>query len=135
MGLQVFLQSLHHGEDWPVPTADILRCFDGCPTTTGDGSLDLVFALDDSCTIYLDTDADTNTGIMVSRPCGNRKLYESLYAVMKLAHFILIVPGSDGFLVVDQQTLDHVPDEVVASLGEPVVLGSLADFLAWWSVE
>lgn len=128
MGQEVFLQSLQETQDHPVATSDILRCFAGFIVATDDRWIDLEFGHEGSCSVYFDTTAETNTGIMVGRPCGCRSLYECLFAVMQLGNFVQIVPGANDIVVVNEEAIPHLPPD----MGTPTVTKTLEEYIAWW---
>lgn len=128
MSLDVFLQSFENGNPQGVATTDIVECAREFITEQAETYLELVFGPADSCTLYLDTNEPTVSGITVNRPCGDRRLANVLFRIMQLGNFVLYVPGEDRPLVVHPGTTKHLPDELIEAVGEPIVVTTVEEF-------
>ena len=62
--------------------------------------------------------------LCVSRPCSDRRLFDSLAAVLKLGAVVLYFPGGPSPLVADEAVVADLPPDMVESLGTPVCVGS-----------
>jgi len=129
MGANIFLQAHVDGGSQEIPTKDVLDCFSGFIAAQEDTFIEVVFANDDSCTIFMDTTASTIDSLMVSRPCSEDVLGPCLFRVMKLGNFVLFAPGLDGFIASNEEVIGHMPDGMAEDLGEARIASDLASFM------
>jgi hypothetical protein len=77
--------------------------------------------------VYSETSGDDDSLIhhlSVERPCGDRRLWDSLAAVLKLGSVVLYFPGGPSPLVAAESVIADLPPDMVESLGTPVRVGS-----------
>lgn len=129
MSVDVFVQAFLNGQPQAVPTADVLACFEGFITKRHDSYFDVEFGPADSSTVFFDTTAPTTDGLMINRPCGDRRLSECLFRVMRLGNFIVFVPGEDAPWVLSEATVVHLPADMLECLGPPIVAPDLESFV------
>jgi hypothetical protein len=67
--------------------------------------------------------------LCVVRPSADKRLWESLAAIMKLGNVVLYFPGDAPPLVADNFVLQQLPQEMVDALGKPVVIRNGKDIL------
>ncbi|TDX00632.1 hypothetical protein [Dinghuibacter silviterrae] len=128
MSYEYFLQAHVKGAPQGIPTERILEVFKDYIVAKEETFIDLEFSEGNSCSIYLETEEPNNSGFMISRPCGD-KLGECLYAVMLLGNFVFFEPDGFQMIVVAPDVEAHLPEDMVASLGKPVVATDLKSFL------
>ena len=128
MGLDVFVYCYTNGEPAAVSTEAVLRCFSGFIASQAADGVDLEFGPADSCVAYFDTTGSTTSGFLLSRPRGDRRLGECLYAVMQLGHFSLLIPGEEGVIVSSAAAVQHMPHDMLQELGGARVPKDLDDF-------
>jgi hypothetical protein len=59
----------------------------------------------------------------VERPCGDPRLWNAVYEVLKIGEVVLFFPG--GPLIVAKENADRtLPEEMVEGMGEPVSVES-----------
>jgi hypothetical protein len=129
MGHDIFLQAHVQGGSQNIPTSEVLACFSRFITAKEDVSIELQFTEVDSCTIYLETTSPNIDNLMVSRPCGDRKLAECLFRVMQLGNFVLFEPDCDRFIVLRAEVIAHLPEGMAESLGEARVAPDIESFI------
>lgn len=134
MSAETFIQAFENGEPQPIKTKDILECFDGVISDRRADSIDVTFGPQDDSTIYFEVESDEDTGVMVSRPCGDPGLARCLYRLMRLGNCVLFTPEEEGCIVVSSEAADHMPDDMKEYLGEAQVAADEATFVAMYSV-
>lgn len=85
-----------------------------------------------SCDIALTSlpsDAALVTSMTIVRPCGDMRLWESLLKVMQLGPIILYCPGDSVPLATSARVGDHMPPDMVETLGRPRVVTSAQDIV------
>lgn len=128
MSYEYFLQAHLHREAQEVPTERILSIFSDYIIVKDKTFIDVRFDESNSCTVFMDTEEAYNTGLMVSRPCGGR-LGDCFYAVMQLGNFVFYEPDGVHVIVVNAEVIAHMPEDMIAALGTPVVGETLDQFL------
>jgi hypothetical protein len=128
MSVDVFLQAFERGEPQAIPTNEILKCLAPFVEKKSEDFVDVSFGPQDSCTFYLDTTDATVGGLTVNRPCGDRKLADVLFQIMRLGNFVLFVPGEERPIVLTGETPLHLPEDLLEALGEPVVTSDVVAF-------
>jgi hypothetical protein len=128
MSVDVFLQAFERGEPQAIPTSGILKCLAPFVEKKTEDFVDVSFGPQASCTFYFDTNEDTVEGLNVNRPCGDPKLADVLFQIMKLGNFVLFVPGEEQPIVLTAETTPHLPEDLLDALGEPIVTGDVVAF-------
>lgn len=129
MSYEYFLQAHLNQDLQEIPTESILAIFKKYITAREDSYIDLEFEEGNSCTIYMDTTSSTITGFMISRPCYSRRLGECLYEVMLLGNFVFYEPEGKTPIITNPATEEHLPIDMVESLGNPTIGKSKESFL------
>jgi hypothetical protein len=79
-----------------------------------------------SCDIdvgLLPNGSDRLTSLCVHRPCGDMRLWKSLYAILNMGSVVLFFPGGPPILA-EGISPEGLPREMVDSIGEPVFVDS-----------
>ena len=118
MGRDVFLQAYIGGGSQEIATRDVLACFSDYVTHMNKTFVDVRFTGADSCTIFVDTTSPSIDTLMVSRPCRDARLAHCLFRVMRLGNFVLFEPGSDRFIALRDEVIEHLPEGMAEGLGE-----------------
>jgi len=129
MSYEYFLQAHLYQDSQEISTESILTVFRKYIIAKDETYIDLQFDEENSCTIYIDTNDTTVSGFMVSRPCGSKQLGECLYQIMQLGNFVFFEPDGKQPLLVDAATENHLPEDMIESLGKPALAKSLDEFL------
>jgi hypothetical protein len=132
MSYEYFLQAHIDQGSQEISTERILSIFREYIVAGGDTYIDLRFDERNSCTIYLDVSEPTVSGFMVSRPCGG-KLGDCLYEVMQLGNFVFFEPEGKHMIAARAFSATHLPEDMVETLGEPVLGETRESFLALYS--
>lgn len=128
MSHDLFIQAHENGEDQPLKTADVLDCFKGFIESVDELSVRIRFSPEQSSTLFLEAKVETNSGLMINRPCTDNRLVDCLYTVMKLGNCVYYEPGRDYLVVLREATLAHLPEGMADSFGEPRIASSAEEF-------
>jgi hypothetical protein len=89
MSHDIFVQAHLNGGWQQIPTDEMLECFAPFIELKEDTFVDLEFSDVDSSTLYFHANEPTCTGFMLSHPCGDERLFECVFQVMRLGNFVL----------------------------------------------
>jgi hypothetical protein len=84
-----------------------------------------------SCDIYAGLLKDNRERLgdfMVSRPCGDMRLWEALFSILNMGSVVIFWPGSPPVLAAGTNA-DSLPDGMVEGLGQPVYVHSGSELL------
>jgi hypothetical protein len=83
------------------------------------------------CDVYLSLDGGGAMlqGLSINRPCGDLRLWDALAAILALGNVVLYFPGCKAPLVANSDARQHLPVDMIAALGEPVIVRSGAEIL------
>lgn len=132
MSYEYFLQAHLHGQDQPIATARIVEVFAPYITQREETFIELEFDDSNSCTIYLDQESPTTSQITISRPCADQRLGACLYEVMQLGNFVFFEPDGTHPILLTQGSLEHIPSDMIDSLGDPVIARNKEEFLEFY---
>lgn len=80
-----------------------------------------------SSDIYLASDDESLKCLKVSRPAGNRQLWEALLTVLEMGQVVMFWPGSPP-LVAREINASDLPEGMREALGEPVFISQPEQF-------
>jgi hypothetical protein len=123
MSFELFVQCFDHGEFGSFPREIVERLFGPFVIRRDSEWIDIEYDAQNSATIYMSADAGLD-GFMVHRPCGDRRLYEALLAILRSGNLVMYWPGDGPALIGQPETARHLPQDLIDTLGEPVVVGS-----------
>jgi hypothetical protein len=123
MSYTVFISAFRDGSPLPFPVAPVREAFE--PHISGGDSTSWRLRYDDlnSSDVYLhfvDGSSTEITGLSVHRPCGDRRLWDALAAVLRLGPVVLYADFAP--LIFEHATAAHLPKEMVEALGSPVCI-------------
>ncbi|MBW8684361.1 hypothetical protein [Chitinophaga rhizophila] len=132
MSYDYFLQAHLHSGSEMIATEKILAIFEIYVVAKDSSYIDLRFDDDSTCTIYMDIDAPYNDGLVVNRPCSGQ-LAECLYQVMQLGNFVFFEPDGIHMIIIDAAVEQHLPEDMIDTLGKPVVADTFDSFLGLYN--
>ncbi len=127
MSFDVYLQSFHRGEFAGIPRQRIRDAFGEHLTETELDYWQLRYDDANSCDLNLtthDTDVSMVRGFTVHRPCADQRLWDALASILTLGDIVLYFPSGRAPLVARSTVTQHLPPDMVESLGQPVVVTS-----------
>lgn len=74
-------------------------------------------------TVEIATDAQPMTDrFMVNRPAGHQDFYAALLRLLQTTHSALFWPGNNSLVVGQLESIGHLPEGMVETLGEPFLV-------------
>jgi hypothetical protein len=128
MSYDYFLQAYLHKDDQEISTEKILRIFERFITKKEDGCIEVQFDDKNSCTVYMETEKPFIDNITINRPCSGEEFPRCLYEIMQLGNFIFFEPDGNYPIILNPETEEHLPEDMVESLGKPKVADGLESF-------
>ncbi|MDN4038200.1 hypothetical protein [Massilia sp. YIM B02443] len=58
-------------------------------------------------------------GFMITRPAANEAFYKSLLDLLQSTHSVLFWPGDQALVVGQASTIEHLPEDMIGTLGKP----------------
>jgi hypothetical protein len=130
MSFEVFVQAFEHGEPAGISIARVKEIFAPFLTEHGPGHWRLHYDDENYCDVRfgpLENDGEILHHLTVFRPCADDRLWEALAAVLKLGNVALYFPGCHAPLVAFESVAQHLPNEMIEALGEPVCVSNGQD--------
>jgi hypothetical protein len=127
MSFEVFVQCFDRGEPAGLPWASIRRLFPVVDAESEPDNWSVRYDALNRCSICvspLESDTALVESLCVFRPCGDLRLWEALLAVMRLGAVVLYFPGNAPPLIASGDVAQHLPDDMIESLGQPKVVQS-----------
>jgi hypothetical protein len=127
MSFDVFVQSFENGEFAGLPRERVREIFGNHLVETEPNFWRLQYDEANTCGLYLASHgADTSmvAGFTVNRPCGDERLWNALASILTLGNVVLYFPGGRAPLVARGGAAQHLPPEMLNSLGQPKVVTS-----------
>jgi len=127
MGFELYLDVYKDGEHCGISYQRALDAFEGFATILEPALWQVKYDETSSCDIYVslaEDDASEVSSFMVERPCADRRLWESLFAIMRLGNVVLYYPGCSAPLVASEDVIPHLPHDMIDSLGQPLCIRS-----------
>jgi hypothetical protein len=84
----------------------------------------------DSCDLYLSShnaDPTLLDHLTLNRPCHDARLWDALAGILTLGNLVLYFPGEHPPLVTNHRVSEHLSADMIAVLGQPVVIASGAE--------
>ena len=82
----------------------------------------------DWCDLYVDAEGETFNDFMVSRPAGDKRLWDALLTVLQMGDVVMFWLGSPP-LIASAEGATRLPEDMVKSLGEPVLISCADQFI------
>ena len=120
MSFELFIQWHDDGNRGRVPRSAVKALF---PVSIAESDLERwVVRYDElnSCDIYVGSDPASIDSLTVSRPCADERLWDALFRAMQIGSAVLFFPGCARPLAATAGAVRHLPQDLVAALGEPV---------------
>lgn len=127
MSLDLWVCCFRNGEPHPEPIALLRAPFQPLVLRTEPRCLVLGLPDGQESLLFLDTTADTANGFTLNRPVRDPALWQALFSALQHTGRVLVVPGEVPPLIGRADSAVHLPADLVASLGQPVLV---ADGLA-----
>lgn len=132
MGLTLYFNYYKNQKPAKVPTYKIIELFEENIKWENEDGFMVEYDEKNSSFIFIDMLEEFIEGFAVSKPCVDRRLYESIYAASKFAPCILISPVGSSTIFNKNDIIHFVLDlqECIHSDDFPIeIANSLEDFL------
>ncbi|MEK8035018.1 hypothetical protein AACH06_29735 [Ideonella sp. DXS29W] len=128
MSFDLFVGSFIGGERASFPATVLRGAFGPFIIETEPKWFVLSFGPDvsDKCALYVDTNADQIDSFSID-PLDDSRLYEALFSILKIPGLTLYMPGSCPPLVGHAETAEHLPAEMIQTLGEALLLKAASE--------
>lgn len=109
MSFDMYLMKWRGKESMPISSDDFQIHFKDCPEIKKD-EFGVYPTYDEAndCEIY---GLDEPGGIQISRPCGDKRLWNSIYSLMKTDKYTLIWPGIDCAIAAQGIPVEDIDDD------------------------
>jgi len=132
MSFEVYVQSFENGEPSGMSRAIIRSTFGNFLSESEQDYWHVSYGPGESCALALSALADSTEqihNITIERPCADHRLWQGLAALLAIGNTVLYFPGCSGPLVRDMAVAPHMPSDMLATLGRPIVVCSGADLV------
>ena len=127
MGLDVFVQSYGNTEASGLSRDRVRALFPVVEERSDAERWVVQYRPTDWCDLYVDAESEVFHDFMVSRPCGDRRFWESLLSVLRMGDVVMFWPGSPP-LIASTESATRLPEDMVKSLGDPVLISRAEQF-------
>jgi hypothetical protein len=127
MSFEIFVQTFQKGEFDGFPRQGIRDAFGTYLSELESDFWRLRYDDANSCDLYLNahhSNANLVHGFMLSKPCGDLRLWDALAFILSLGNIVLYFPGGQAPLVADISIAPHLPQDMIEALGQPIVVTS-----------
>jgi hypothetical protein len=129
MSFEVYVDCFLRGESAAISRQRMLDAFGSFVTVLEPHIWSVQYDEINQCYIYMGEGQDEVDGAMISRPCGDLRLWDSLFAIMQLGNVVLYYPGCRTVMVASEEVVEHLPAEMLESLGGAVTVHSGSEIL------
>ena len=130
MSFDLYIQSFENGEPAGMSRQAVRNAFRGALSELERDYWQLTYGPGESCELMLSPLEHLGEhihNITVSRPCSNNLLWQGLAELLAIGNTVLYFPGCRGPLLLNRAVAGHLPQDMLAALGLPIVVGSGAD--------
>jgi hypothetical protein len=127
MSFEVYVQCFERGEPAGLPWAAVRSLFPVDESRSEPDYWSVYYDDFNSCHIRasrLESDPQRLEALCVFRPCGDLRLWEALFAILRLGSAVLYFPGDAPPLVASEAAGEQLPAEMVEAMGRPRVVSS-----------
>jgi hypothetical protein len=125
MSFDVFVRCYQNGEFAGLTRQRVREAFGNHLLETEANIWKLHYDDTNFCELYLTSyEADTSMvqGFTVNRSCGDERLWDALASMLAIGNVVLYFPGGRAPLVGRSSTIQHLPPDMIAKLGQPKVV-------------
>jgi len=122
MGFEVFILGFAHGQPAGIPLQSIRQVFGEflVDATPYDGRLKYEGPNLNAITLLRDrTEKDLVTGFSIDSPCSDPRLWDALASILQLGNLAMICSRDRPPLIADSKVAEHLPPDMLESMGAP----------------
>lgn len=130
MSFDLYIQSFKNGEPAGVARSAVRNAFQGALSEPEHDYWQLTYGPSESCALMLSPLAHLTEhihNITVVRPCGNHLLWRGIAELLAVGNTVLYFPGGRGPLLLNPAVASHLPEGMLAALGQPIVVSNGED--------
>jgi hypothetical protein len=134
MSFEIYVQCFQNGKPAGIPRDFLRRVFAGYLYEQQENYWLVEYGPHDSCNLALsplDNARDQIHYVTVERPCKDVRLWQSLVLLLGHKNTVLFFPGSGGPLLLRAAVADHLPLDMLDSLGKPHVISDGPDIVRY----
>jgi hypothetical protein len=126
MSLDLFIQKFERGVSNTFSKTQIKKSLGKNIVSELPESWEVRFSADDGGTFYTGSD-ELIESLNINRPLIGIKLFEFLSVLLHSGNYVLFSPGLRNPLVGSLDVITHIPEDMISSLGQPLVVTSGKD--------
>lgn len=127
MSFDLYLQAFDNGNPAGIALEIIRDAFGSQVIEVDEDYWQVQYGNEDSSDIFLQALPDESSlihTISIHRPCRDVRLWQSIWLLLELPGTVFYFPGCDAPLTRDPMAAIAMPDDMLASIGEPVIVSS-----------
>jgi len=131
MSFEIYVQAYRNGEQAELPREEVFLLFGDYAVKASPVLWKIYYDSQNSCDIYVNlksSDESQVNSFTVYRPCNDRRLWNSLFAIIGLGHVALYFSGSH-VLLRSEASVAHIPTDMVDALGGCIVVKDVEEIL------
>ena len=118
MSFEVFMQCFTGGNASGVPATAVRDAFSNFADDSEPNCWHLWYDQANSCHVYVTRSDDLIEALTVDRPCGDGRLWDSIYRVLQLGSWVLYFPAPKPPLIMaDPKHAEQLPPDMREVLG------------------
>jgi hypothetical protein len=132
VSFDVYLQVFENGESAGISRNSVRKAFGVAFVSEPEPNRwEVRYDKQNSCDVFLSSHGPTKLeGFSINRPCGDLRLWDALAFILTLGNVVFYFPGCKAALVANLEVTRHLPRDMIATLGEPIVAGGGAEILS-----
>ena len=128
MGIEIYIQGYSADGPHGVSRNDVLSLFNLHEATADQsGFYPLVYDGETQCHLTLQIRADIAEVVCIHRPTDHPALWQAMYELLKTGPYVLFAPGGNQPLIGRIEVRAWLPEDMIASLGEPALVKAPQD--------
>lgn len=132
MSFDLYIQSFENGGPAGITRSAIRNAFRGALSLSEaeHNHWQLTYGPNESCALMLLPLvhlAEQIHSITVAGPCSNHLFWQGIAELLAVGNTVLYFPGGSGPLLLHLAVASHLPEGMLAALGQPIVVGSGVD--------
>jgi hypothetical protein len=132
MGFELYLFCYENGRPSGIPRENIRALFPVLEEKSDLNRWQVRYDSENMCVVSvkpLTGNSDRIESLCISRPCGDLRLFDSLFAILRMGSIILVFPGLESSLAASEFVRADIPEDLTESMGPPRVVGSGQEIL------
>ena len=128
MGIEIYFQGYNQDGPYGVSRNHVLSLFNLHEATADEfGFYPLVYDGEAQCHLTLQGRADIAEVVCIHRPTDHPALWQAMYELLKTGPYVLFAPGGNQPLIGRSEVRTWLPEDMIASLGEPALVKAPED--------